>query len=111
MNYGLCFYGVFLKTLLPKKDRELLKEYPEVIYEQLCCRLVCVDLGNGDKEIRCTSLTGTEKFYANEIAELYHFRWGEEEGYKLFKSRVEVEQFSEKTAWAVKQDFYAKCLS
>ena len=93
---------------LPKKDRELLKEYPDVINKQLCCRLVSVDLGNGEKEILCTSLTDAEKYQANEIAELYHFRWGEEEGYKLFKSRVEVEQFSGKTAWAVKQDFYAK---
>jgi len=93
---------------LPKKDRELLKEYPEVINEQICCRLVCVDLGNGDKEILCTSLTDIEKYQADEIAELYHFRWGEEEGYKLFKSRVEIENFSGKTAWAVKQDFYAK---
>jgi len=96
---------------LPKTDRELLKAYPEVINEQLCCRLVCVDLGNGDKEILCTSLTAAEKFHADEIAELYHFRWGEEEGYKLFKSRVEVEQFSGKTAWAVKQDFKPRCLS
>jgi len=70
--------------------------------------LVCVDLGNGDKEILCTSLTDIEKYQADEIAELYHFRWGEEEGYKLFKSRVEIENFSGKTAWAVKQDFYAK---
>jgi hypothetical protein len=30
------------------------------------------------------------------------------EGYKLFKSRVEVENFSGKTDRAVKQDFYAK---
>jgi hypothetical protein len=93
---------------LPKKDRSLLQEYPEVINEQLCCRLVCVDLGNGKKEILCTSLTDIEKFQSDNIAELYHFRWGEEEGYKLFKARIEVEKFSGKTAWAVKQDFYAK---
>ena len=30
------------------------------------------------------------------------------EGYKLFKTRVEIEKFSGKTALAVKQDFYAK---
>ena len=95
---------------LPKKDRSLLQEYPEVINEQLCCRLVCVDLGNGKKEILCTSLTDIEKFQSDNIAELYHFRWGEEEGYKLFKARIEIENFSGKTAWAVKQDFYAKVI-
>ncbi len=43
-----------------------------------------------------------------EIGELYHYRWNEEEGYKLFKSRLEIENFSGKTALAVKQDFFAK---
>ena len=38
----------------------------------------------------------------------YHFRWNEGEAYKLLKSRVELEDFSGKTAKAVKQDFYAK---
>jgi hypothetical protein len=93
---------------LPKKDHKFLNEYPQVINKQLCCRLVCVELDNGDKEILCTSLTDAENFQHHEMAELYHFRWGVEEGYKLYKSRVEVENFSGKTAWAVKQDFYAK---
>jgi hypothetical protein len=92
---------------LPKKDRTLLKEYPEVINKQLCCRLVCVDLGNDEKEILCTSLTNTEEFPVEDFGDLYHFRWGEEEGFKLFKARVEIEKFSGKTALAVKQDFYA----
>jgi len=39
---------------------------------------------------------------------LYHFRWNIEEGYKLLKCRLEIENFSGKTAIAVKQDFYAK---
>lgn len=93
---------------LPKKDHKFLSKYPEVINKKLCFRLVCVDLDNGEKEVLCTSLTDTENFQHDEIAQLYHFRWGEEEGYKLFKSRVEIENFSGKTAWAVKQDFYAK---
>lgn len=39
---------------------------------------------------------------------MYRYRWNEEEAYKLFKARVEVENFSEKTTLAVKQDFFAK---
>jgi hypothetical protein len=49
-----------------------------------------------------------EKYPYEDFCELYHYRWNEEEGYKLFKCRVEVEDFSGKTAIAVKQDFYAK---
>ena len=50
-----------------------------------------------------------QETYAHEdFVELYHFRWNVEEGFKLFKSRMEVENFSGKTARAVKQDFHAK---
>jgi hypothetical protein len=72
------------------------------------CRLVCVELSNGEKEILCTTLLDEKKYPVDDIAELYHYRWGEEEGYKLFKARMEVENFSGKTATAVKQDFFAK---
>ncbi len=43
-----------------------------------------------------------------DFGQLYHYRWNEEEAYKLLKSRVELEDFSGKTARAVKQDFFAK---
>jgi hypothetical protein len=56
----------------------------------------------------CTSLLDKEKYPIADIGELYRYRWNEEEGYKLFKSRMEVEYFSGKTAWAVKQDFFGK---
>lgn len=93
---------------LPNKDRELLKDYPQMFEEKVRCRLVKVELPDGGVEVLCTSLLDEEKYPAEDIAELYHYRWNEEEGYKLFKSRMEVEYFSGKTAWAVKQDFFAK---
>ena len=93
---------------LPKKDRDMLKDYPELWNLELKCRLVCITLENGEKEILCTSLVDTEKFPHEDFSELYHHRWGVEEGYKLFKARAEVENFSGKTALAVKQDFFAK---
>ena len=74
----------------------------------LKCRLVSIELPNGEKEILCTSLMDNRKYPVEDIAELYHYRWNEEEGYKLFKSRMEIENFSGKTALAVKQDFFAK---
>lgn len=92
---------------LPAKDYSLLNTYPH-LSKQLSCRLICVELENGEKEILCTSLTDTDKYTYEDLVELYHHRWSVEEGYKLFKARAEVEYFSGKTARAIKQDFYAK---
>ncbi len=48
------------------------------------------------------------KTVVKEFGRLYHYRWNEEEAYKLLKSRMELEAFSGKTAIAIKQDFHAK---
>jgi hypothetical protein len=74
------------------------------------CRLVLVELENGEKEVLCTSLIDTERYPHDLFKELYHLRWGIEEGYKLLKERLDLEDFSGKTAKAVKQDFHAKIL-
>ena len=74
----------------------------------ITCRLLKIVLKTGETEILCTSLTDIEKYPHEEFDPLYHLRWNEEEAYKLLKSRIEVEDFSGKTARAVKQDFHAK---
>jgi hypothetical protein len=53
-------------------------------------------------------LEDSSTYLHEDFEELYHYRWNEEEAYKLLKSRIELEDFSGKTAKAVKQDFYAK---
>ena len=93
---------------LPKKDRKKLADYPTFTETSITCRLIKVVLEDGNKEILCTSLLDTEEYPYEEFAELYHYRWNEEEAYKLLKCRAEVESFSGKTAIAVKQDFFAK---
>ena len=93
---------------LPKKDHNKLAEYPHMYDATITCRLIKVVLSTGAKEILCTSLTDTEKYLHKEFDSLYHYRWNEEETYKLFKSRIELEDFSGKTAQAVKQDFHTK---
>ncbi len=93
---------------LPDKDRQKLSKFPEWIGKMIKCRLVRVELDTGEIEILCTSLTDTEQYPYEQFKELYHFRWNEEEAYKLLKSRIELENFSGKTAKAVKQDFHAK---
>ena len=93
---------------LPKKDEHKLCEYPNFTDRTIKCRLIKVELDTGETEILCTSLIDTEKYPYEQFKELYHFRWNEEEAYKLLKNRIELEDFSGKTAKAVKQDFHAK---
>lgn len=93
---------------LPKKYRYKLADYPELHNEKLTFRLVKVELEDGTIEILCTSLLDKQKYPPESIQELYHYRWNQEEAYKLLKSRVDMEAFSGKTAKAVKQDFFAK---
>lgn len=93
---------------LPKKDRKLLKGFPEWYDKEIECRLIKVELPAGENEILCTSLTDMETYLYDDFTQLYHYRWNEEEAFKLLKCRIEVENFSGKTATAVKQDFYAK---
>lgn len=93
---------------LPKRDRDLLKDFPQWQDVEIKCRLIKVVLTTGEIEVLCTSLIDFEKYPQEDFSELYHYRWNEEEAFKMLKSRVEVENFSGKTAKAVKQDFYAK---
>lgn len=97
-----------VKFKLPKKDRDKLKDYPSIWSEEISCRLIKVELENGETEVLCTSLLDKEKYDIEEFGRLYHYRWNEEEAYKMLKSRVELEAFSGKTAKAIEQDFYAK---
>ena len=65
---------------------------------------------DGKQQVLCTSLLDTAKYKLAELGELYRIRWGIEEGYKMYKARVQVEAFSGRTAIAVKQDIYAKAM-
>ena len=93
---------------LPKKDYKKLADFPDMLGDTVTCRFVKVELENGTTQVLCTSLIDDKKYQYDEFGELYHCRWDEEEAYKLLKCRVEVENFSGKTARAIRQDFYAK---
>jgi hypothetical protein len=93
---------------LPKKDLKKLADFPHMQDASIICRLIKIELADGSKEILCTSLIDSENYLYEEFDKLYHYRWNEEEAYKLLKSRAELENFSGKTANAIKQDFHAK---
>ena len=71
-------------------------------------RLIRIELDGGDPEVLITSLIDQGTYPLKIFKELYHERWPIEECYKLFKSRIEVENFTGKSVEAVKQDFYAR---
>ena len=74
---------------------------------------ITMEVPDGDFERYRKEFPGmrkTVKYKLKELAELYCIRWGIEEGYKMYKARVQVEAFSGKTATAVKQDIYAKAM-
>ncbi len=93
---------------LPEKDRRKLEDFPEWLGKDIRCRLIKVELDSGEIEILCTSLIDTNAYPHEIFKGLYHYRWNEEEAYKLLKNRIELEDFSGKTAKAVRQDFHAK---
>lgn len=74
-------------------------------------RLIRVELDSGETEVLITSLTDLEKYHSHLFAELYHDRWPVEEDYKVIKCRIELENFSGKSALSVYQDFHARIFS
>ena len=77
-------------------------------FTELTCRLIRIELDSGEIEILCTSLTDTIKYPVEQFKALYHQRWMIEESYKIFKHRLEIENFTGKTTLAILQDFYIK---
>jgi len=72
-------------------------------------RLIRID--NGEKtQVLITSLTDIRQYPLSVFSDLYHLRWPVEEDYKAIKCRIELENFSGKSALSVYQDFHAKIL-
>jgi len=73
-------------------------------------RLIRIDNGEDKPVVLITSLKDTGKYQHEAFSDLYHSRWPVEEDYKVIKSRIELENFSGKSALSVYQDFHAKVL-
>lgn len=97
-----------IEITLPEAQRQQYREQYGELDQKMSCRLVKVQLENGETEILCTSLLDTGKYPIQDFKELYHLRWGIEEVYKMYKSRINIEAFTGKTPIAIKQDIYAK---
>ena len=101
---------IFVTMEVPDGDYERYRQQFPGMKKTVKCRLVKIKDERGEVQVLCTSLLDNAKYKLEELGELYQLRWGIEEGYKMYKARVQVEAFSGKTATAVKQDIYAKVM-
>jgi hypothetical protein len=74
-------------------------------------RLIRVELETGEIEVLITSLIDGRKYSHEIFMDLYHLRWPVEVDYLYMKQRIEVGNFSGKSALSVYQDFHAKVLA
>jgi len=70
-------------------------------------RLIRIE-NDGKVAVLITSLIDIKKYPIVIFNDLYHQRWPVEEDYKTLKNRMELENFSGKSALSVYQDFHAK---
>ena len=73
----------------------------------LTVRFVSVRLSTGELEVLVTSLLDETAYPTGEFKEVYHERWGQETFHLMLKSRLDLENWSGRTAEAVRQDFHA----
>ena len=62
-------------------------------------------------EVLASSLTDEDRYPEHDFGALYHQRWKIEERFKHLKSRIQLENWSGKSALSVRQDVYARVLS
>lgn len=74
---------------------------------QIKVRFVRVQLENGQYEVLVTNLLDETEFPTADFLDIYHMRWGVEGFYAILKTRLNLENFSGKTAQSIYQDFYS----
>ncbi len=95
-------------TIMPtsKDQRVILEKYPHIEFIPLQLRLIKYTINNMAYTLG-TTLFDHHQYQYNELAELYHARWGIEELYKISKVLIDVEDFHGKTERGVKQELFA----
>jgi hypothetical protein len=73
---------------------------------RLRLRMTQITLPEGGTETLLSNLPEDE-FSHDELAELYHMRWGIETMYDTLKNKLQIENFSGKLQRIIEQDFYS----
>ena len=102
--------GVKQRTVLLTPNRTSVRQCRDyhLPSDPLPVRLIRVELNNDEVEVLATSLLDEKAYPRRQFAKLYALRWGIEENYKREKQRLEIENFSGRSAEVVRQDFHAK---
>ncbi|MBF0416384.1 MAG: transposase, partial [Magnetococcales bacterium] len=79
--------------------------------DPLRIRLIRVHLDSGEQEILITSLLDPEKYPVAIFKDLYHLRWGHEEGYKHLKVHAELQNWTGRGLHVIFQDLHSKILT
>lgn len=69
-------------------------------------RLIKITLSSGETEVLATNLFDQQTFTVEDMGELYHKRWGVEEGFKKLKAYIKIEHFGCGKVAGVYQEFH-----
>jgi hypothetical protein len=75
--------------------------------KEITRRFVRVLLNTGEYEVLVTHLLDETEYPTEDFKSIYHLRWGVETFYGILKTRLDLENFTGKTAESVYQDFYS----
>lgn len=93
-------------TLKPHHTKlQQVKDYD--LPEETKVRFVRIQLSTGEYEVLVTNLLDEQAFPSEEFKHIYAMRWGVEGFYGILKTRLNLENFTGKTAESVYQDFYS----
>lgn len=70
-------------------------------------RVTKILLDSGEIELLVTNLYDFTTITSEDLRELYHLRWGVEEGFKNLKPKMKIEHFGCKKTQGIFQEFYA----
>ena len=77
-----------------------------VAHEPLRVRCALVDVG-GEAPEKLVTTIGDDVLATNELAEVYHMRWGVETCFQFMKDRLQMENFTGTRPRLIEQDVYA----
>lgn len=97
--------------LTRKRLGRLLASDPELAESLLArgslrVRLVLLDVGGGSPE-RIATNVGADVLSKDELAEVYHLRWGVETCFEFMKDRLQLENFTGCSPTLIEQDLWA----
>jgi hypothetical protein len=96
-------------TLSPSEDMCQQARDKGLICMDITVRLIRIKTNKG-QYILMTSLTDKKRYPMKDFYALYHARWRVEEGYKIQKAFLEVENFSGQSVHSIQQDVHASIL-